>query len=82
MGSFGGELTRDTSDVQTSSTITMRARNRDKPKTTPMNDASTKGGKPQACRPWGREVANLWGVVDTLFIERTCGPLEAVRIKI
>jgi hypothetical protein len=69
-------------DVQTSSTIAMRARNRDKPKTTPMNDARTKGGKPQACRPWGREVANLWGVVDKLFIERTCGPLEAVRIKI
>ena len=48
MGSFGGELTRDTSDVQTSSTITMRARNRDKPKTTPMNDALRKDEGRQA----------------------------------
>jgi hypothetical protein len=47
-----------------------------------MHSGRTKGGKPQACRPWGREVANLWGFVDKLFIERTCGPLEAVRIKI
>ena len=48
MGSFGGELTRDTSDVQTSSTIAMRARNRDKPKTTPMNDALRKDEGRQA----------------------------------
>jgi hypothetical protein len=47
-----------------------------------MHSGTTRGGKPQACRPWGREVANLSVVVDKLFIERTCGPLEAVRIKI
>ena len=45
MGSFGGELTRDTTDV---STITKRARNRDKPKTTPMNDALRKDEGRQA----------------------------------
>jgi hypothetical protein len=41
-------VSRDTSDVQTSSTITMRARNRDKPKTAPMNDALRKDEGRQA----------------------------------
>jgi len=47
---------------------------------TPMRPALPERGrqctqrKPQACRPWGREVANLWGFLDKLFIERTCGP--------
>jgi|SRR6476619_3274404 hypothetical protein len=32
-----------------------------------MHSGRTKGGEPQACRPWGREVANLWGFVDKPF---------------
>ena len=84
MGSFGGELTRDTSDVQTSSTITMRARTRDKPNTTPMNTLRKDEGRQALSLPPPGSLLSRQqlGVVDNVFIERTCGPLEAVRIRI
>ena len=49
-----------------------------------MNDALRKdeGRQASSLPPPGYLRRQQLGVVDNLFIERTCGPLEAVRIRI